>query len=81
MPNNTVPPLNNPQSDALLALVDWVEGPAGTTGPTQLIATAFGNWGTDYSISKQRPICAAPNRLQYVSGDANAKESWTCVPA
>lgn len=79
MPNNTNPPLNNSQHDALIALTEWVEQP-GRTAPTQLVATAFDNWGPGLTVAKRRTICAVPMRQNYTGGDVNAPESWGCVP-
>ena len=78
MPNTTTPALNNAEHDALHALTEWVEAP-NSSKPTQLIATAFNNWGPGFTIAKERPICAAPMRQDYVSGNADAKGSWRCV--
>jgi len=84
MPNNTNPPLNTPEHDALNALTAWVEGQSRrppTSAPTQFTSTAFANW-PNLTISKQRPICASPLRQEWDGkGDVNRKESWSCVPS
>jgi len=69
--------LYDAQHDALLALAEWHEGGA---KPTQLIATAFSNYGTNYAISKQRPICAAPKKQKFNGTESavNDPGSWKC---
>jgi feruloyl esterase len=78
MPNTTTPPLNNAEHDALIALTEWVEGGPEKMAPTKLTATAFSSLA-NYTVSKRRPICAAPKRQNYTAGDINKPESWFCV--
>jgi hypothetical protein len=67
------------EHDALTALTEWVEKHPDTK-PVRLVATAFRNaTAGDWTVSRQRPICASPARQTYNgSGDVNAVGSWKC---
>lgn len=68
--------LNNPEHDALLALVRWVEE---GTAPDKLVTTKFVNDTHTEGISRQRPICPFPKFAKYNNmGNASLAENWDC---
>lgn len=74
----SVPGFQDSKHDALLALMEWVEGGKAVD---QIIATAWHN-STDPSsgVWKQRPICPYPKTAKYNGvGDVNEARSWKCA--
>jgi hypothetical protein len=82
MPNDTNPPLNNPEHDALHALTAWVEGRRNNPpapAPTRFESVAFSAW-PQLTISKRRPVCAYPMQQRWNGvGNVNQTGSWSCV--
>ncbi|KAI2619926.1 tannase and feruloyl esterase [Hypoxylon sp. NC1633] len=73
----SVPGFQDPQHDALLALMEWVEGGKAVD---QIIATTWHN-STDPSsgMLKQRPLCPYPKKAVYNGvGEVNDAQSWAC---
>lgn len=79
MTNNgqySVPGYQDPEHDVLLALMNWVEN---GTAPDYIIGTAYENFTTEETITRQRPICRHPQFAKYNgTGDVNSPESWNC---
>ena len=72
----SVPGFQDPDHDALLALMRWVEN---GTAPDSIIATKFAGDSPTGEVVSQRPLCPYPSVAQYDgSGDANEASSWTC---
>lgn len=73
----SVPGFHDPKHDALLALMEWVEGGKAVD---QIIATTWHNSTVPSSgVWKQRPICPYPKNAVYNGvGDVNAAGSWDC---
>ncbi|KAI1386112.1 tannase and feruloyl esterase [Hypoxylon trugodes] len=73
----SVPGFRDPQHDALLALMEWVEGGKAVD---QIIATTWHNSTVPSSgVWKQRPLCPYPKKAVYDGfGDANKAHSWVC---
>jgi len=74
----SVPGFADVQHDALLALVDWVEGGKQVDS---IIATTW-NTPSDPSsgVLRQRPVCPYPKMQVLRSGEEEeAPKSWTCV--
>ncbi|KAK1590510.1 tannase and feruloyl esterase [Colletotrichum navitas] len=72
-----VPGLDDPQHDALLALVSWVEGGKEIN---ELVATKYANDTVSHGILRQRPICKYPGHASWDGkGDLNDASSWICV--
>lgn len=73
----STPGFEDPQHDALMALMKWVEeGQA----PDQIIATTWAN-STDASsgVLRQRPLCPWPQTAVYNgTGNVNSAQSWDC---
>ncbi|KAJ5369539.1 hypothetical protein N7509_014151 [Penicillium cosmopolitanum] len=69
--------LEDPQHDALLALMDWVENGMVIK---QVIATTWTN-STDPTsgVLRQRPLCPYPEKQVYIGGNEKVPESWKCV--
>jgi hypothetical protein len=72
------------QFDLLTPLVQWVEQ---GIAPAAVVASArgTGNAGgvntelpTDWSATRQRPLCAYPSVATYVGGDVEKASSFTC---
>jgi hypothetical protein len=69
--------LDDPQHDALLALMDWVEKGMVIK---QVIATTWTNsTDPDSGVLRQRPLCPYPERQVYIGGNEKVAESWKCV--
>ncbi|KAF3062125.1 putative feruloyl esterase B-1 [Daldinia childiae] len=74
----SVPGFQDSKHDALLALMEWVEGGKAVD---QIIATAWHD-STDPSsgVWKQRPICPHPKTAKYNGvGDVNKALNWDCA--
>ncbi|KAI0888727.1 tannase and feruloyl esterase [Annulohypoxylon maeteangense] len=73
----SVPGFQDPKHDALLALMDWVEGGKAVD---QLIATTWHNQTvTSSGVLRQRPLCPYPKNAVYDGvGDVNDAQSWNC---
>ena len=79
VPNTThsVPGFSNPDHDALLALMRWVEN---GTAPDQIIATKFVNDTPAMGVARQRPLCPFPKQAVFDGkGNVNQTEGWSCV--
>ncbi|TLD14967.1 hypothetical protein PspLS_10839 [Pyricularia sp. CBS 133598] len=75
VPIEVVPPeLLTGAENALVALVDWVEGRS--QGPEQVVTTSFDN--VTGAIYAQRPVCLFDRKAAYLGGDLNVTTSWTC---
>ncbi|KAK1761571.1 Tannase/feruloyl esterase [Echria macrotheca] len=78
-------PIGTKETDALVALVDWVErqkaAPSGTTvqGPTMIAASSFDKWPSTTSVGMQRWLCAVPKKQHFKGGDVRDKANWECV--
>lgn len=73
----SVPGFADAEHDALLALMQWVEG---GVAPEQIIATTWKNSTVPSSgVLRQRPLCPWPGKAKY-SGESSADEaeSWQC---
>ncbi|OTA58312.1 tannase and feruloyl esterase [Hypoxylon sp. EC38] len=72
-----VPGFEDPKHDALLALMEWVEGGKAVD---QIIATIWHNSTVPSSgVWKQRPLCPYPKKSVYDGvGDVNEARSWKC---
>ncbi|KAI1412255.1 Tannase/feruloyl esterase [Hypoxylon sp. FL1857] len=73
----SVPGFEDGKHDALLALIDWVEGGKAVD---QIIATIWHNATVPSSgVWKQRPLCPHPKKAVYDgAGDVNEAQSWKC---
>lgn len=72
----SVPYNIDPQHDALLALMNWVEE---ATPVDSVIASAFNISTGTLQISRQRPLCPYPQKAIYDgTGDPNNAASWSC---
>ncbi|KAI1457471.1 tannase and feruloyl esterase [Annulohypoxylon moriforme] len=73
----SVPGFQDPKHDALLALMDWVEGGKAVD---QIIATTWHNQTVPSSgVLRQRPLCPYPKSAVYNNvGDVNDADSWNC---
>ena len=73
----SVPGFQDPRHDALLALMDWVEGGKAVD---QIIATTWHNQTNPSSgVLRQRPLCPYPKKAVYDGvGDTNEAQSWKC---
>ncbi|KAI1373869.1 tannase and feruloyl esterase [Hypoxylon crocopeplum] len=73
----SVPGFQDPKHDALLALMEWVEGGKAVD---QIIATTWHNSTVPSSgVWKQRPLCPYPKSAMYNGvGDVNDAQSWNC---
>lgn len=74
----STPGFADPEHDALLALMRWVED---GVAPEQIVATTWRNT-TDASsgVLRQRPLCPWPQRQLYDGvGDVNNATSWSCA--
>ncbi|KAI2466347.1 tannase and feruloyl esterase [Annulohypoxylon bovei var. microspora] len=73
----SVPGFKDAKHDALLALMDWVEGGKAVD---QIIATTWHNQTVPSSgVSNQRPLCPYPKKAVYNGvGDVNDAQSWNC---
>ncbi|KAI1759440.1 tannase and feruloyl esterase [Hypoxylon sp. FL1150] len=73
----SVPGFQDPKHDALLALMEWVEGGQAVD---QIIATTWHDSTVPSSgVWKQRPLCPDPKKAVYKGvGEVNAAESWIC---
>ncbi|KAL8366349.1 hypothetical protein RB595_004901 [Gaeumannomyces hyphopodioides] len=65
-------PFYTKETNALLALIDWVEG-AGSQGPSQIVTST-----TTSPIFSQRPVCLFDRRAEYQGGNVNSSTSWMC---
>lgn len=77
-PNTThsVPGYEDPQHDALLALMRWVEN---GTAPDAIVATKFHNDTIAHGIARQRPLCPFPKQAKWSgSGNPNETANWSC---
>lgn len=75
VPIEAVPPeLLTGADNALVALVDWVEGRS--QGPVQVVTSSFDN--VTGAIYAQRPVCLFDRKAAYLGGDVNVTTSWTC---
>lgn len=73
----STPGFPDPEHDALLALMRWVEDGAAVDS---LIATTWSN-STDPAsgVFRQRPLCPFPQKAAYDgNGDVNNATSWSC---
>lgn len=73
----STPGFEDPQHDALMALMEWVEK---DVAPEQIVATTWTN-STDASsgVLRQRPLCPWPKTAVYDgTGEVNSAESWAC---
>ncbi|CAI7588824.1 unnamed protein product [Penicillium pancosmium] len=69
--------LDDPQHDALLALMDWVEKGMVIK---QIIATTWSNSTNPASgVLRQRPLCPYPEKQVYIGGNEKVPESWKCA--
>ncbi|KAH9436064.1 hypothetical protein MCOR02_004973 [Pyricularia oryzae] len=73
----SVPGFEDPDHDALLALVEWVEKGRRVD---KLVATTWNTWNNvSTGVRRQRPLCPWPARAVWDGdGDVNAAESWAC---
>ncbi|KAI0128220.1 tannase and feruloyl esterase [Hypoxylon sp. NC0597] len=73
----SVPGFQDSKHDALLALMEWVEGGEAVD---QIIATTWYNSTVPSSgVWKQRPLCPYPKKAVYDGvGDVNEAQSWKC---
>ncbi|KAK7957073.1 uncharacterized protein PG986_006295 [Apiospora aurea] len=76
----SVPGFQDPEHDALLALMRWTEN---GTAVDSIIATAWddgGGSGQDLSVYRQRPLCPYPEKATYnKKGDPDLASSWACA--
>ncbi|KAK8051098.1 Tannase/feruloyl esterase [Apiospora rasikravindrae] len=75
----SVPGFQDPEHDALLALMRWTEN---GTAVDSIIATAWNDdsSGQDLSVYRQRPICPYPKKATYdQKGDPDLASSWACA--
>ncbi|KAK8079548.1 ferulic acid Esterase/Feruloyl esterase [Apiospora hydei] len=75
----SVPGFQDPEHDALLALMRWTEN---GTAVDSIIATAWddNSSGQDLSVYRQRPLCPYPKKATYdKKGDPNLASSWACA--
>ncbi|PYI35230.1 tannase and feruloyl esterase [Aspergillus indologenus CBS 114.80] len=73
---SSVPQFPDAKHDVLLALMAWVEN---GTAPDAIIGTAYANFTTLDTITRQRPICAHPKQAKYRGrGDPDRPENWAC---
>lgn len=74
----STPGFADPEHDALMALMRWVEQDA---APESIVATTWVN-NTDVSagVLRQRPLCYWPLKQIYDGvGDVDSADSWSCV--
>ncbi|KAK8118549.1 ferulic acid Esterase/Feruloyl esterase [Apiospora kogelbergensis] len=72
----SVPGFQDPQHDALLALMRWTEN---GTAVDSIVATAWDDDADDLAVYRQRPICPYPKKATYDNqGNADLASSWTC---
>ncbi|KAK1999409.1 tannase-domain-containing protein [Colletotrichum falcatum] len=72
-----VPGLDDPEHDALLALVSWVEGGKEVD---ELVVIKYANDTVGNGILMQRPICKYPGHASWDGeGNLNDASSWGCV--
>lgn len=72
----SVPYNIDPQHDALLALMNWVEE---AEPVDSIVASAFNISTGTLQISRQRPLCPWPQKAIYDGvGDPNNATSWSC---
>ncbi|KAK6852736.1 hypothetical protein PG995_011287 [Apiospora arundinis] len=73
----SVPGFQDPQHDALLALMRWTEN---GTAIDSIIATAWDNDEDDLTVYRQRPICPYPKKATYDrKGNPDVASSWACA--
>ena len=67
----------DPQHDAMLALIDWVEKGKAVDS---IIATMWRNQlDPSTGVVRQRPLCPYPKKQSYNGrGDVNKPDSWSC---
>ncbi|OJJ45934.1 hypothetical protein ASPZODRAFT_133801 [Penicilliopsis zonata CBS 506.65] len=70
-----VPGYRDAKHDALLAIMAWVEN---GTAPEELVATKYVDDTPSLGVQAQRVICPYPKQAEYVGGDWNTTESFTC---
>ena len=70
-------PVIDAEHDLLKALERWVEQ---GVAPDHIVATHYNNNDATQGVQFQRPLCAFPQRAEYIGhGDPNAATSFTCV--
>lgn len=78
--NNGLPyaaPYSDPQHNALMALVDWVEN---GVAPDRLIATKFNNDWPPLGVNFTRPVCKYPMEVVWdKKGSIWQADSFACV--
>ena len=73
-----MPGFEDAEHDALLAMMEWVEG---GTAPDRLVATKYVQDTVGEGVLRQGLLCPYPARARYRGGnrDPDAVESWECV--
>ena len=71
-----VPGFRDAEHDVLLAMMRWVEQ---GVAPDQIIATTWNNDTTQDTVLRQRPLCMYPKKQNYLGGNVDKAESWTCA--
>ncbi|KAK5174165.1 uncharacterized protein LTR77_001245 [Saxophila tyrrhenica] len=75
---HSVPGFQDPQHDALLAVMQWTEH---GIAPDSIVATKWRNDTLYDEVWKQRKICPYPKQARYKgSGDTDLSENWSCEP-
>ena len=75
----SVPGFLDPDHDALLSLMRWVEN---GTAPDMIVATKFENDSPTGSVVSQRPLCPFPQIARWDGiGDVKLADSWACGSA
>jgi feruloyl esterase len=75
--NRSLPPVEDPKHDLVVALHDWVEH---GNAPQELIATHFVDPDAKHrKIAFQRPICVYPQRSHYTGGPPDRVTSFRCT--
>ena len=71
-----VPGFEDREHNALLALMEWVEGDG--RAPETLVATKYVNDTVDSGVLRQGLLCKYPGRVRYRGGDPEVVGSWEC---
>lgn len=75
----SVPGFQDPEHDALLALMRWTEN---GTAVDSIIATAWDDLDSsqELTVYRQRPLCPYPKKATYDGeGDPDSASSWACA--
>ncbi|KAH8926531.1 feruloyl esterase-like protein [Atractiella rhizophila] len=74
--SSDTPPLHNStRYDALLALVEWVEGGIAP----DLLSIKYNDDQVQKGVKFERPVCKWPLQLRYKGGESEKVDSWTCA--